>query len=124
VEPQRIKQLLRGSKGSEIIVQLEDGTEQTQAFMGHKPHTALRGPFAEQLGLEISPSGDPKATPPFFTASLPGVFICGDLSSPLKIVPNAMLSGAAAGAGACAQLQAEEFGQESMVSVASHQPIN
>ncbi|MCJ1401074.1 hypothetical protein MMC11_004286 [Xylographa trunciseda] len=117
VDARRIKRLVKGEKESEVIVQLEDGSEQVEAFLGHKPKNRLRGPFAQQLGLEIAPSGDPIATPPFFMSSLTGCFICGDLSSPLKIVPNAMLSGAAAGAGACAQLQAEEMGQESMVSV-------
>lgn len=114
-----IARLIKGERGSEVVVQLASGSEQLQAFLGHKPRTRMNGPWAEQLGLEMAPSGDPKAHPPFFATSVRGVFLCGDLSSPLKIVPNAMLSGAAAGAGACAELQAEMVGQESMVSVVS-----
>lgn len=119
MESREIAKLVKGDRGAEVIVQLAGDDEQRQAFLGHKPRNRMNGPWADQLGLEMALSGDPKVTPPFFATSVPGVFACGDLSSPLKIVPNAMLSGAAAGAGACAELQAQMMGQESMVSVAS-----
>jgi gliotoxin/aspirochlorine biosynthesis thioredoxin reductase len=117
VESSKISKIRKGGRRSEVVVQLEDGSEQIQAFLGHKPLTRMNGPWAEQLGLEITPSGDPKTIAPFFSTNVSGVFACGDLASPLKIVPNAMLSGAAAGAGACAELQAERMGHQSMVKV-------
>jgi len=82
--------------------------------LAHKPKCQLSGTFAQQLGLELSPPGDLKATPPFYQTSLHGVFTAGDASYPVKIVPNAMFTGAAAAAGASAQLQAENFGHKSM----------
>lgn len=83
--------------------------------MAHKPKCQLSGSFAQQLGLELSPQGDLKATPPFYQTSSHGVFTAGDASYPVKIVPNALFTGAAAAAGVSAQLQAENLGHPSMV---------
>jgi len=115
VDSRKIKKLVKGPKKAGIILQFEDGTETTEAWLGHAPLTKAKGPFAEQLGLATSPMGDLVANPPFNQSSEKGVFLAGDNSSLMKITPNAMMTGSLAGAGASAQLVAEKLGQPSMV---------
>lgn len=73
----------------------------------HKPKTKLNGPFAEQLGLELTPVGDIKVTQPFGETSMQGVFAVGDAVAPIKTVPVAAAGGAVASAGLAMQLQME-----------------
>ncbi|KAL8972889.1 MAG: hypothetical protein Q9197_002585, partial [Variospora fuerteventurae] len=65
--------------------------------------------------LDLTPQGDFKTTPPFYQASVPGVFAAGDSCYPVKIANHALFTGAAAAAGIAAQLQAENLGHKSMV---------
>ena len=58
--------------------------------------------------------GDIKVNPPFFQTSVKGVFAAGDSVSPMKIVAQALFSGAAVGAGAPSQLQAEVLGHKAL----------
>ena len=108
VETRKIKKLIKGPEDAEVIVRFEDGSEQKEGFLAHRPKTALNGPLAEQLCLELTEMGDYKTEPPFSQTSLPGVFAAGDCSAPAKIVPNALMTGALVGAGVAAQLQAED----------------
>lgn len=78
----------------------------TEGFLVHRPKTQINGPFAQQLGLQLTPQGDVFTTPPFYETSVPGVFAVGDCAAPGKIVANAIATGAFAGAGATAKLQA------------------
>lgn len=75
----------------------------------------LKGDFAQQLGLELMPQGDLKASPPFFQMTVRDVFVAGDDASPIKIANNALFMEAAVGAGVAAQLQADLLGQKGMV---------
>lgn len=115
VDPRTITSLEKGPHRAEVILHFSDGSTAVEGFLGHKPKCQLNGTFAQQLGLELTPQGDLKTTPPFYQTSLPGVFTAGDTSSPVKIAPNALFTGAAAAAGVAAQLQAEAFGHKSMV---------
>ena len=110
-----ISRLEKGPNKAEVIVHFSDGSRKVEAFIAHKPKTQLTGNFAQQLNLELTPGGDIKSTPPFYQTSVHGVFTGGDTSYPVKIVPNALFTGAAAAAGVSAQLQAENLGQKSMV---------
>jgi pyruvate/2-oxoglutarate dehydrogenase complex dihydrolipoamide dehydrogenase (E3) component len=114
-DSRKIKKLVKGVEKAEVILQFDDGTETTEAFLGHAPLTKAKGPFAEQLGLATTPMGDLMADPPFSQSSVKGVFLAGDNSSPMKITPNALYTGSLAGAGVSAQLVAEKLGQLSMV---------
>ena len=112
---QAISRLEKGPNGAEVIVHFSDGSHKVEAFLAHKPKTQLTGTLAQQLGLELTAAGDIKTTPPFYQTSVPGIFTGGDTSYPVKIVSNALFTGAAAAAGVSAQLQAESLGHKSMV---------
>ena len=115
VDNRSIARLEKGPHRAEVILHFSDGSQAKEGFIAHKPRCQLAGTFAQQLGLELTPQGDLKATPPFYQTSIPGVFTAGDTSSPIKIATNALFTGAAAGAGVAAQLQAESFGHKSIV---------
>lgn len=114
VDSRTITRLEKGSHRAEVVLHFSNGSEAVEGFIAHKPKCQLNGPFAQQLGLELTPQGDLKATPPFYQTSSPGMFTAGDTSSPVKIVPNALFTGAAAAAGVAAQLQAEALGHKPM----------
>ena len=114
VDSREIARLEKGPHRAEVILHFADGSHAIEGFLAHKPKCQLVGTFAQQLGLDLTPQGDLKATPPFYQTSLSGVFTAGDTSSPMKIAPNALFTGAAAGAGVAAQLQAEALGHKPM----------
>ena len=115
VDSRPIKKLEKGPKKAEVIIHFEDGSTATEGFLGHKPKCQLKGPFAQQLGLEITPIGDIKAAPPFYQTSIRGIFAAGDDATPMKIANSALFTGAAVGAGVAAQLQADLLGHKSMI---------
>jgi gliotoxin/aspirochlorine biosynthesis thioredoxin reductase len=109
-DTRRIAKLIKGAEGSTVTICFQDGsTPATESFLVHRPRMELNGPFAQQLGLEISPQGHIQTTPPFGETSVKGVFAAGDCATPGKIVANALATGAFAGAGVAAQLQASPF---------------
>ncbi|MCJ1471419.1 hypothetical protein MMC13_000058 [Lambiella insularis] len=114
VDSRTIARLEKGPRRAEVILHFSDGSRAVEGFLAHKPKCQLNGDFAQQLGLELTPQGDLKTTPPFYQTSVQGVFTAGDTSSPVKIAPNAMFTGAAAAAGVAAQLQAEALGHKPM----------
>jgi thioredoxin reductase len=105
VNSRAISKLAKGPIDSEIIIHFTDGSEKKEAFMGAAPKMKQSAPFAEQLGLELNPV-------PFMQTAVKGVFAAGDCGSPMKIIGNALSTGAAVGAGASGQILAEEFGHE------------
>lgn len=109
VDSRRIKKLAKTPVKAQVILQFEDGSETTEAFLGHAPITRAKGPFAEQLGLSTTPTGDVLANSPFAQSSVSGVFVSGDNSTPMKIVLNAQWTGSLAGAGVSAQLISEKL---------------
>ena len=110
-----IERLEKGPMKAEVIIHFSDGGSKVEGFLAHKPTCQLKGPFAQQLRLDLTPTGDIKTSPPCYQTSVPGVFAAGDTSYPIKIVPNALFTGAAAAAGVSAQLQAERLGHNSLV---------
>ena len=115
IDTRSIKRIKKGPKGAEVVLEFEDGNKKTEVFLVHNPITHTKGPFAEQLGLELSPMGDIKADAPFHQTSVRGVFAAGDCVTPYKVTPGAISSGCNAAVAASAQLQAEVFGHHSMV---------
>ncbi|GMF66941.1 unnamed protein product [Aspergillus oryzae] len=98
VNKKKISKLVKGHGASDVQVIFEDGTQ---------PKTEINGPFAEQLGLQLTPTGDLEATAPFYSTSVPGVFAAGDCASPVKVVATAMSSGVLVAGGLVGQLQDE-----------------
>ena len=108
VDSRKIVRLVKGPKGGEVEVHLEDGEKKLQGFLAHKPKGELNGPFAEQLGLELTPQGDIKTTPPFNETSVHGVFAGGDSATPMKAANVALSAGGFVAAGVAAQLETED----------------
>ena len=114
VDSRKVKHVERAGKGVEVVVAFEDGSEKTETFLVHNPKTHATQPFVQQLGLESTPGGDIKVSPPFQQTSVKGVFAAGDGQTPFKIVPQALASGSMCAAGVAAQLQAEKYGHPSL----------
>ena len=106
IDSRSIKQLIKGPEKGEMIIEFLDGTRKTEGFLVGKPNTELNGPFAKQLGLELSNPGEVKVTPPFNATSVQGVFAAGDLSTPMYVVNMALTSGSLAAVGIAAQVEA------------------
>lgn len=108
VDSRKITRLVKGAKGGEVEVHLEDGVKILQGFLAHKPKGEVNGPFVKQLGLELTPQGDFKTAPPFNETSVHGVFAGGDSATPMKAVTVALSAGGLLAAGVAAQLEAED----------------
>lgn len=110
VDDRKIVGLSRGGDeaGAGLItIAFEGGQTITEGFLTHQPSTKTRGPFAEQLGLELQPSGDIMVRQPFNETSVPGVFAAGDCATPIKAVSHAVAMGTIAAAGLAFKLGAE-----------------
>ncbi|KAF2237292.1 FAD/NAD(P)-binding domain-containing protein [Viridothelium virens] len=95
-----------------VSVVLEDGTSVYLGFLFHKPPTVpnARG-LIEKLGVEMaeSPFGvDVKRVEPFGGTNVAGVYVAGDVGTPLKSVTGAMFHGGMAAAGVAHQCITEE----------------
>lgn len=116
VDSRKIVRMQRGAKESQVILHFEDDSKVTEAFLAHKPKSeSSAAALAKQLGLEMTPQGDIKADPPFYQGSEKGVFVAGDTNPTMKFVNSSMFTGCAVGSGLAAQLQAERWGQKSMI---------
>ncbi|KAF2729062.1 FAD/NAD(P)-binding domain-containing protein [Polyplosphaeria fusca] len=104
LDDRKIKALAKGVAGSEVVIQFEDGTEKREAFIVHRPDTELDMTLVDQLGLKVSDRGDIEVAPPFMQTNVPGVFAAGDCSTPAKIIPSAIASGAYAACGLAREL--------------------
>jgi thioredoxin reductase len=83
-----------------VEIHLRDGRVSTVSGVFLHPRTHLPGPFAEQLGCETEMG---KLGPYYKTdltkeTSVPGVFACGDVATPLPAVAHAVSDGVKAGA--------------------------
>jgi thioredoxin reductase len=112
VDSRSITKLIKGPNESEIIIKFLDGSEKTEAFMGAAPKIKQTSPFAEQLGVDLNPGGDMVVKPPFMETAVRGLFAAGDCGSSMKVVGNALSTGAAVGAGVSGQILAEKFGHQ------------
>ena len=109
VDGRPIVRLVKESNAADVTLEFQDGSKKTESFLVHNPMTRVKGPFAEQLGLEVTPGGDIVANPPFHQTSVRGVFAAGDSITPYKVVPGAISSGCNAAVAAATLLQAEKY---------------
>ncbi len=94
--------------GPEVKVTFADGSEVVEGFIAsHPPVGQSAGDLAEQLGLEMTPTGEIKVSPPFNETSVKGCFAAGDAATMMKSVVSAMYMGSFVGVGAVSQLQHE-----------------
>jgi len=115
IDTRPIKRISKGAAGAQVVLSFADGSEKTKAFLVHNPITKTKGPFAEQLGLELTPTGDIKADAPFQQTSIRGFFAAGDCITPYGVTPGAISSGCNAAAAVSAQLEAEASGHQPML---------
>lgn len=132
VDSRSIKVLEKGAHGTSVIVHLDSGEEANEGFLVgfassflehhsqvldcqsliaiqvHKPKSEVNGPFARQLGLELTEAGDIKTFGMFHESSVPGVFAVGDCGTPMKAVSSAIAMGSFGAGGLVAQLQTPE----------------
>jgi thioredoxin reductase len=87
-----------------LNIEFEDGHIKEEDFLVHQPGTKVNPSFVDQLGLELNERGDVVTKMPFYHTNVDGVFAAGDCASPFKIISNAVLMGANAGAGIARQL--------------------
>ncbi|KAI9765221.1 MAG: hypothetical protein M1840_007713 [Geoglossum simile] len=102
IEPRRIIQFTKGI--TDVTLDFEDGPSQSRNFLVYKAKAVVHGPFAQQLGLELTPMGDIKVGQPFPETSVQGCFAVGDCGAMIKTVVGAVSMGVAAAAGASFQL--------------------
>ncbi|KAF5622390.1 uncharacterized protein FTJAE_10926 [Fusarium tjaetaba] len=107
IDNRKIASLALGPEGSGVTITFADGSSAHEAFLAHKPPTKINGPFAEQLGVELSPGGDIMVTPPYGATNVKGVYAAGDCASPMKNVMQAMHMGTFGAVGMAFDLQAE-----------------
>lgn len=91
-----------------VLVTLEDGTVNKEAFVAYMPVSVQASEIPAQLGLELEPQGHIKVAAPFQSTSVEGVYAAGDCATMFKAVPMALGMGGMAAAGVCHNLQAEE----------------
>jgi thioredoxin reductase len=104
VDDRSIKLLRDGGSGSNIVLELEDGTADSQDFLVHQPLARPPPWVVEQLQLELDVMGNIKTSGFFYQTNVSGVYAAGDCASPFKIIPNALLMGANAAAGVAREL--------------------
>ena len=91
--------------GDEVLLTTEHGRQERVAALFVAPRFAQAAPFAEQLGLELNPSGCVRVDE-FGRTSVPGVHAAGDLAHlaalpmPMVSVVQALAAGQLAASGA------------------------
>ena len=108
INDKKISKLVKGGKGAEVEVVMENGEKIVEGFLVHKPVGKLNGDWVEQLGLETTEQGTIKVNFPFNETSVPGVFAVGDCGTVMQAVTSAIAMGGAVAAGVAAQLEAED----------------
>ncbi|KAL4779861.1 hypothetical protein BJX76DRAFT_351470 [Aspergillus varians] len=114
VDTRKIVRLEKGAEGAQVLVHFADSDEKgdgqgskVEGFLVYGPATEVNGPFAKQLGLDMTAQGDLQVSQPFSETSMPGVFAVGDVAGPLKAVTLAVSSGSLAAGGVAMQVLAE-----------------
>jgi thioredoxin reductase len=101
-DERKISRLVKGNRN--VIIEFETGETSEEAVLIHQPFTEVNPTIVEQLNLKLNERGDIVTRMPFYHTNTPGVFAAGDCASPFKIIANAVLMGANAGAGIAREL--------------------
>ncbi|KAF4444410.1 hypothetical protein F53441_11135 [Fusarium austroafricanum] len=106
-ETRAIKSFALVNGGPSVKITLDDGTEKVEGFVVSHPNVVQAAPFADQLGLERTPTGDIKVEAPMNETSVKGCFAFGDAATMFKSVLQAMHMGGFAAIGMAVQLAHE-----------------
>jgi pyruvate/2-oxoglutarate dehydrogenase complex dihydrolipoamide dehydrogenase (E3) component len=98
-----------------VKIAFANGSSEEVSFLVHNPLTTPQGPFAKQLGLSLSQTGDLQVDAPLFQTTERGAFAAGDCTSTDTVIPHAIMTGNFAAVAAATQLQAENYGHFSLV---------
>lgn len=93
--------------GPAVKITFEDGSSKTEGFVVSHPNVAQTAPFAEQMGLEKTATGEIKVDAPMNETSVQGCFAFGDAATAMRSALQAMHMGAFAAVGMAMQLQHE-----------------
>ena len=116
VDSRRIAKLTKPDEpDGRVNVYFTDGERAEQDFLTHLPETRAAGPFAEQLGLEMTATGDYRTKPPFGETNIKGVFATGDASTMFKVAPIAIGNAALCASGVVCRLHEEDLGIPALV---------
>lgn len=96
-------------KGEDLVVEFDEGPEDTLAFMTHQPEMPVDKTLPDQLGCEVVPKTGIKVNPPFNSTDVPGVFAAGDCCSGLRSVLTGMAQGSCAGVGIARELPPHDY---------------
>ena len=123
IEQRRIERLTPAKDvGLEVV--LGDGENLYMGFLVHKPPTMPKGAqLIQQLDVETTetPLGkDVKRIEPMGTTNVQGVYVAGDLGTPIKQVAAAMFHGVGAAAGISHELAA----QDDQIALAQHRNVS
>lgn len=102
-----IASIALGPEGSGVTITFGDESSVHEAFLAYKPPTKINGLSAEQLGVELSPGGDIKVTPPYGASNVKGVYAAGECATPMKNIIQAMYMVIFGAVGMAFDLQAE-----------------
>ena len=124
VDHRKIAKFALGPNNVGCMLTFEDGTTKDEAFIAHKPKHALKSSeLTKQLGCDITPQGDIKASPPFGETTVSGCFAAGDNASFLKTTPNAINVGSNAAAGIASHVQSRKYGHKSLGEYLRDNPL-
>lgn len=93
--------------GPAVKITFDDGSSKTEGFVVSHPNVAQAAPFAEQMGLEKTVTGEIQVSVPLNETSVKGCFAFGDAATVMRSVLQAMHMGGFAAAGMAMQLQHE-----------------
>ncbi|KAF5640485.1 thioredoxin reductase [Fusarium sp. NRRL 52700] len=93
--------------GPTVELTFEDGSSKMEGFVVSHPNVAQAAPFAEQMGLEKTATGEIKANAPMNETSVKGCFAFGDAATVMRSALQAMHMGGFAAVGMAMQLQHE-----------------
>ncbi|KAM0345783.1 hypothetical protein ACHAPU_006136 [Fusarium lateritium] len=93
--------------GPAVEITFDDGTCKTEGFVVSHPTVVQAAPFAEQLGVEMSATGDIKVEAPWNETAVKGCFAFGDAATAMRSVLQAMYMGGFGAVGMAMQLQRE-----------------
>ncbi|KAM0340375.1 hypothetical protein ACHAPU_010511 [Fusarium lateritium] len=97
------------SSRASVTVEFSDGSSNSYGFIAYRPRTVVRGPFAQQLGLDMKSAGQILIEDEFQETSKRGVFAAGNCATGLKDRVIGVGNGITAGIGSNLQIVEDDM---------------